>query len=98
MPVKNYSKTGALCRVTFRIPAEATAGIAALCGDFNNWNHQSHFMKPLKNGGFSITISLPAGNSYAYRFLLDETCWQNDREADAYVPNEFGTENSVVVV
>ena len=98
MPVKNYTKTGAFCRVTFRIPAEAGAGTASLCGDFNDWNRQSHPMKQLKNGGFSITVSLPAGHAYAYRFLLDGTRWENDWEADKYVPNQFGSENSVVVV
>lgn len=93
---KNYTKTGAFCRVTFKLTPELSAETAALCGEFNNWNPDAHPMKHLKGGSFSATVSLPAGQSYRFRYLLDGKRWENDWEADAYVPNKYGTDDSVV--
>ncbi|RMH00784.1 MAG: glycoside hydrolase [Chloroflexi bacterium] len=98
MLVKNYTKTGRFCRVTFKLPAEVKAETAVLCGEFNEWRTDKHPMKRLKDGSFSVTVSLPAGKSYRFRYFLDGKRWENDWEADAYVPNEFGSEDSVVEV
>lgn len=95
---KNYSKTGRSCRVTFKLPAEVDANEAILLGEFNEWNLESHQMKQLKDGSFSLTVSLPAGQDYRFRYLLDGTRWENDWAADAYLPNEHGTEDSLVTV
>jgi 1,4-alpha-glucan branching enzyme len=98
MLIKNYSQTGRVCRVTFKLPPDVEADTAALCGDFNDWNPEADPMKRLRDGGFSTTLSLEAGRSYSFRYLLDGERWENDWEADLYVPNEFGTEDSVVSV
>jgi 1,4-alpha-glucan branching enzyme len=94
---KSYTKTGRSCRVTFEVPAQIDANTAALCGEFNEWDASKHPMKRRKDGGFSITVSLKPGE-YRFRYLVDSERWENDWEADKYVPNEFGTEDSVVVV
>lgn len=93
---KNYTKTGRSCRVTFKYPNEEQAKTAALAGDFNQWSTEATPMKKLKDGSFSVTITLPAGQSYGYRYVLNNTTWVNDPAADRYVANEFGEENSVV--
>jgi 1,4-alpha-glucan branching enzyme len=95
---KSYSKSGKQCRVTFSLPREVNAENVALCGDFNGWDNNDHIMKKLKDGSFSLTISLPAGRSYRFRYLLDGERWENDWAADAYLPNSYGSEDSVVVV
>ncbi len=95
---KNYSKTGNYCRVTFRVPAEYNAEEAMLCGDFNDWDQTATPMRPLKNGGFSVTVSLEANNSYRFRYFLDGERWENDDAADEYQPNEHGTDDSIVKV
>ena len=95
---KHYSKTGRSCRVTFDVPAEVNAQKASLCGEFNGWSHTANSMKLRKDGRFSTTISLPAGRAYRFKYLLDENRWENDGGADAYVPNDFGTEDSLVKV
>lgn len=95
---KNYSKTGRICRVTFKLPAEIGASSAALCGEFNDWDPEAEPMKQLRDGSFSTTISLTPGNSYRFRYLLDGERWENEWEADLYLPNEFGSEDSVVTV
>ncbi len=98
MLMKNYTKSGQSCRVTFKLPAEVNSGSAALCGDFNEWDEAANPMKKLKDGSFSTTVSLQAGNSYRFRYLLDDGRWENDWEADEYLPNEHGTEDSIVTV
>jgi len=44
------------------------------------------------------TVALEPGRSYRYRYLLDGQRWENDRQADRYVPNALGSIDSVVVV
>ena len=93
---KGYSKTGRACRVTFDLPVDVGTKKVSLCGEFNAWNPSAHPMKHRKDGRFSTTIFLPAGKSYRFRYLLDGKRWENDWSADGYVPNEFGTEDSLI--
>jgi 1,4-alpha-glucan branching enzyme len=95
---KTYTKSGEACRVTFNLPAESNAETVFLCGDFNDWDKTKNRLKPRKGGNFSITISLAAGKEYRFRYWIDDVRWENDWNADKYVPNEFGTEDSVVIV
>lgn len=95
---KSYSKTGAKCRVTFKLSAEVGAETAALVGEFNDWSATANPMDKLKDGSFSATLSLEAGQSYRFRYLLDGTRWENDWEPDGYATNEHGTDDSLVTV
>ena len=95
---KSYLKVGDNCRVTFKLPADVGAEKVSLCGEFNDWDKTSHPMRKLKDGSFSVTVTLKKGNSYRFRYWLDDERWENDWEADAYEPNEFGSEDSVAVV
>ena len=95
---KNYTKTGRSCRVTFYLPAAVGAETVSLCGEFNDWDPASHPMGRKKDGTFYTSLYLDAGRSYRYRFLLDGERWENDWEAETYVANEHGTEDSVISV
>ena len=95
---KNYSKNGNSCRVTFKLPADVNAEKVHLCGEFNEWSPTKHPMKQLKDGSFSVTVSLEPGQSYRFRYLLDDERWENDWDADAYVANQYGTEDSLISV
>jgi 1,4-alpha-glucan branching enzyme len=96
MLIKHYSKTGRFCRVTFKLPSSVKASEATLCGDFNNWDVACQSMQALKDGGFSTTLSLPVGRAYRFRYVLDGKRWENDWDADGYVANEFGSEDSLL--
>jgi len=88
------------CKVTFSIDhgaAEAAKGIS-LVGDFNDWNDEVDPMKRSKTGRFSTTVKLPCGESYQFRYVIDGSIWENDADADDYVPSPFGSDNSVVDV
>jgi 1,4-alpha-glucan branching enzyme len=98
MPTKEYTKTGRSCRVTFNLPSEVNAQKANLCGDFNQWDQESHPMKRRKDGSFELTISLKPGQQYRYKYFLDGERWENDWAAEAYLPNEHGSEDSVITI
>jgi 1,4-alpha-glucan branching enzyme len=95
---KSYTATGKKCRVTFHYPNHEQVTSAALSGEFNGWSVTETPMHLLKTGVLSISVTLDAGREYAFRYVLNGQHWVNDPEADKYVRNEFGEENSVVVV
>ena len=95
---KSYSKTGTVCRVTFKYENEEQAISAVLAGEFNDWSLDQTPMKKLKDGSFSVTLSLPAGQIYRFRYVLDGNVWVNDSQADGYTPNEYGEANSVLIL
>lgn len=93
---KTYSKDKKNCRVTFAVPAGIYAEQIHLCGEFNDWNETSHPLTMRKDGRFSTTLTLDAGRNYQFRYLLDGENWINDEQADAYAPNSFGGDNSII--
>ncbi|HOT61471.1 MAG TPA: isoamylase early set domain-containing protein [Treponemataceae bacterium] len=98
---KSYPKNGETCKVTFELPAEATKGVkkVALVGDFNNWNHDATILARNKEGLFSATVVLKQGHEYQFRYLMDDSRWENDWAADKYLPSTYGNaDNSVVIV
>jgi 1,4-alpha-glucan branching enzyme len=95
---KHYYKGNQNCRVWFYLPHEVKTGSVHLVGDFNDWDEQSLPMEQKIDGTFYTAVTLETGRSYQFRYLLDDGTWENDWEADDYVANELGTENSVVKV
>ncbi|MGQ9473783.1 MAG: isoamylase early set domain-containing protein [Candidatus Caldatribacteriaceae bacterium] len=81
-------------RVTFRLEY-SQANQVSIAGDFNRWNPETHPLEKRKKGYWSITLTLPPGK-YEYRYFVDGQ-WFTD-PATQRVPNEFGSENSVIVV
>ena len=82
--------------VTFTVDPGVGAQTAAVCGDWNDWSADADVMRRGAAGGFSLTVDLDAGRTYRFRYLLDGQRWDNDWAADAYVPNSFGGDDSVV--
>lgn len=97
---KKYLKSKPVCKITFTLPREAVSSASKVCivGDFNNWKKKETPLKKLKNGAFKITLDLPCGKEYQYRYLVDNMTWLNDWAADKYVPSPYGVDNSVVMV
>lgn len=95
---KTYSKTGKKCRVTFELPAEANIESANLCGEFNDWDKSSHKLVRRKKGNLTTTVSLDSGKEYRFRYWVNDERWENDWNADKYLPNDFGSEDSLIVL
>ena len=97
MLTKNYTKTGKVCRVTFRHTPTTDTEKIRLLGEFNQWGSESiDLLKKRKDGSFSVTISIDVGQDYRFRYLLDDDVWENDTQADNYVQNVFGTQDAIV--
>jgi 1,4-alpha-glucan branching enzyme len=82
--------------VTFELPPGIVTGKAVVVGDFNGWSGGAA-MKRRRDGSFSATLRLEPGR-YRYRYLVDDERWENDWSADAYEPNDFGTDDSILEV
>ena len=85
-------------RVTFELPSSIWAERVNLVGDFNNWDTTKGEMRQGRSdGNWRITLVLPMGRRYQFRYLVNGRDWYNDWHADEYVSNRFGTDNSVVI-
>ena len=93
---KKFAAKASTCRVTFELPPEAAQESAFLCGDFNDWALDATPLTRRKDGRFSTTVTLEVGQQYRYRYWVDGARWENDWEADAYVPNGFGGDDSLI--
>ena len=82
--------------VTFILDPGVGAQTAAVCGEWNDWSAGADVMRRDAEGGFSLTVDLDAGRAYRFRYLLDGERWENDWAADAYLPNSFGGDDSVI--
>ncbi|GAB4570861.1 MAG: hypothetical protein Kow0077_06040 [Anaerolineae bacterium] len=93
---KQHLKSRPVCKVTFEVPKVVKARQAYLVGEFNGWNPGATPMRKLKDGRHTVTVELEPNRAYQFRYVLDGN-WDNDWQADGYVPNPFGSENSVVI-
>ncbi len=97
---KQYLKTKPVCRVTFKLEKKAAKNATQvfLVGDFNGWDEKNNSMRKLNSGDFTIRLDLEPGKKYQFRYLIDGEKWENDWNADGYVPTEFpGAENSILL-
>jgi predicted flap endonuclease-1-like 5' DNA nuclease len=98
---KQYSKTKAVCKVTFTLPIEAAAdaGEVKVLGDFNDWSWENGLAMKAGKAEYSAAAELATGRRYEFRYMIDQNRWENDYQADGYVPSAFpGIDNSVLVL
>jgi 1,4-alpha-glucan branching enzyme len=96
MVQKTYYKTKDYCKVKFTFTADNADSIRIL-GLNNDWK-QAVVMSKKKDGTFSADVNLPKESKHEFKYLVNETLWLNEPEADAVEPNEFGGSNSVIVL
>jgi len=99
---KQYVKSRKVSKATFIIPkSELPDDIEVkdifLVGDFNEWDPSRHPMKRNSKGEYRVTIDLRPGREYKFRYMINGKHWYNDWNADAYLPNEFGMDNCVLI-
>lgn len=98
---RQYLADNKTCNVNFTTDPGVTkdAKEAAVVGTFNNWDATANPMKRCKDGSFTATVKLACGERHQFRYLIDGSLWENDAEADGYVPTPFGDcDNSVIEV
>jgi 1,4-alpha-glucan branching enzyme len=94
---KKFTPKRTVCKVTFSVPSEIVNKDVALAGDFNDWDTSSIKLEK-KNGEYKTVVRLKPEHDYKFKYLIDGEKWENDHAADSYVPNEYGTEDSVVII
>jgi 1,4-alpha-glucan branching enzyme len=89
-----------LCKVTFAVPAELVDGAKkiAVVGEFNEWDATATLLKKQKTGEFKTTIELPINQEVQFRYVIDDSTWLNDEEADKFVPSGVSSDENGVVV
>ena len=97
MITKRLSPKGRSMRVYFDLPPDVADRDVHVVGDFNDWDRTATPMQiHPKDGVWRAGVSFKPGTTIQFKYLVDGREWRNDEEADAYVPNEHGTENSLL--
>ena len=94
MVQKTYFKTKDYCKVKFTFNHENAETIEIL-GLNSNWEN-SVIMSKKKDGSFSCDVSLPKNSYHEFKYLVNESIWLNEPEADGENHNIFGGSNSVI--
>jgi 1,4-alpha-glucan branching enzyme len=93
MITKKPTDRGKRVKVTFSVPT--ADGPVSVAGDFNGWDPTATPMR--KRGDIrSVSVSLDAGRSYAFRYVDEHGHWFNDALADRLEGNDFGETNCVI--
>ncbi len=89
-------RAGSVATVDFRMQADhLDARSVHLVGEFNDWSSTATPMMRCESQ-FVVSLQLETGRTYRYKYLVDGQRWENDWNADAYVSNEFGGDDSVL--
>ncbi len=93
---KTYFKTKDYCKVKFIFNVEnaETVEILGLNSDWQN----SIVMSKKKDGTFSCDVSLPKNSQHEFKYLVNEKEWLTEPQADSQNQNEFGGQNSVIII
>lgn len=97
---KQFSKSKPVCKVTFDLPKEVVNGAkeVVVLGEFNDWKVEDGLKMKATKTAFTAAVELPTGRDYQFRYLVDKSRWENDWNADGYVPTPFGVENCLVTL
>ena len=92
---KRFFKTKDEVEVTFQVD-RPDVGTVEWAAEVTDWDPIP--MKRTKDGKgpFRLKVRLPKDDAVQFRYRLDGE-WENDEAADAYWPNEHGSDNSVVL-
>ncbi len=85
-------------KVTFTLPLVDADLPTSVVGDFNDWNPLAHPLKKRSNGTRSVTLEVPSGGTYRFKYLAEDGSWFCDPGADGYERNEFDAMNSLLRV
>ena len=83
-------------RAVFLEYIDAPGKVVAVAGSFNNWQPEKELHDKHGDGHYRCRLLLVPGE-YQYKFLVDGE-WRSDSENPDFVPNEFGSLNSILVV
>jgi 1,4-alpha-glucan branching enzyme len=83
-------------KVTFVLPVSEWVQPVSVLGDFNGWDPLVHPLKRRGNGTRSVSVDVPAGGRYQFKYLADDGIWFCEPDADGLSVNEYLAVNSVL--
>jgi 1,4-alpha-glucan branching enzyme len=96
MITKEYLAQGSKIRVTFALPSTVPADQISVVGDFSDWDPTLSMDRAQPSGNWELTLDLPTGRRYRFRYLIDGQHWLNDIFADDHLENPYGSYDSVI--
>ena len=95
MLAKRFFKTKEEVEVVFEIDPPGVDHVELVCEDLG-WEPVPMKRADRGKGPFRTRIRFPRDRQIQFRYIFNGQHWENDDNADAYWPNEHGSENSVV--
>lgn len=83
-------------KVTFTLADIDADQHVSLVGDFNDWDPLAHPLERDDEGVAGVSMELPLGTSYQFKYLADDGSWFCDPDVEECLPNEYGELNSVL--
>lgn len=83
-------------KVTFVLPTSDHERPVSVLGTFNGWDPLVHPLKKRSNGTRSVTVEVPAGGLYQFKYLAEGGNWFCDPDTDAIEVAEYAVHNSLL--
>jgi 1,4-alpha-glucan branching enzyme len=77
-----FRRNRSTSKITFCLPADEPAGEVSVVGDFNGWDPGAHRLTRSTYGTRAVSITLPRGRSYAFRYLAEGGQWFDEPDAE----------------
>lgn len=93
---KRRSEREGFVDVTFVLSSDGHELPVYLASELNGWDPASQPLTPVSEDQLAVTVTLPEGIRFEFRYCDAKGRWFNDHVADAYCANEWGGMNGVV--
>lgn len=94
--IKVSKGSDTLVKVTFVLSEEECDVPVSVVGDFNDWNPMAMPLRKRSNGTKSVSIELPAGTSYRFKYLAEGGQWFCDSTTEIY-GDGYGADSILVL-
>ncbi len=95
MLTKKFFKTKDEVEVTFEVDRPDLDAVE-WASDTTDWDPVPMKRADRGKGPFRLKVRLPKDAEIQFRYRFNGHEWENDEAADAYWPNDMGSDNSVV--
>ncbi|HEY7627345.1 MAG TPA: isoamylase early set domain-containing protein [Ilumatobacteraceae bacterium] len=83
-------------KITFVLPATGNERPVSVLGSFNGWDPMTHPLKRRSNGTRSVTVEVPAGHVFHFKYLAEGGEWFCDPEVESVEVAEYSVHNSLL--
>jgi 1,4-alpha-glucan branching enzyme len=82
-------------KVTFVLPLDVAPEATSVLGDFNGWDPFAHPLRKRSNGTRSVSVTVPAGERFHFKYLTAEGAWFCDPDVEQR-HNEWGEADGIL--